>query len=65
MLKEGKKEKIIGAAILLVVIVLIILVKGFVDTKNGKNLTVIYGAVGGGKEDFLADEEFNRILKEK
>lgn len=65
MLKEGKKEKIIGAVILLVVIIFIILIKGFVDTRNGKNLTVIYGAVGGGKEDFLADKKFNDILKNK
>ena len=65
MLKEGKKEKIIGLVILVVAIISIILVKGIVDNSNGKNLTIIYGAVGGGKEDFLADSKFNKILKDK
>ena len=65
MLKEGKKEKIIGISILLVVIIAIFGIKTVLDIKNGKNLTVVYGAVGGGKEDFLADEEFNKILADK
>ena len=65
MLKEGKLEKIIGIVILAIVIVSALIVKTIVDNKNGKNLTVIYGAVGGGKEDFLADEEFNKILADK
>ena len=25
----------------------------------------MYGAVGGGKEDFIADEQFNKILKDR
>ncbi len=65
MLKEGKLEKIIGIAILGVVIIVVVVIKGIVDSKSDKGLTVVYGAVGGGKEDFIADEEFNRILKEK
>lgn len=65
MLKEGKKEKIIGIAILLVVIVAVVIIKGIVDLKSDRGLTVIYGAVGGGKEDFIADEKFNKILKDK
>lgn len=65
MQKEGKKEKIIGAIILVVAVLLIIVIKGVVDYQSGKDLTVIYGAVGGGKEDFLADSEFNKILKDK
>ena len=65
MLKEGKKEKIIGLAILIVVVIAVIVIKGVMDSKSGKNLTVIYGAVGGGKEDFLADETFNEILKDR
>lgn len=65
MLKEGKKEKIIGIAILLLVIIIVVVIKGIIDSKSDKNLTVIYGAVGGGKEDFLADERFNQILKDK
>lgn len=65
MLKEGKKEKIIGISILLVVIIAVVVIKGVIDSKSDKSLTVIYGAVGGGKEDFLADERFNQILKDK
>ena len=65
MLKEGKKEKIIGLIILGVVIISIVVIKTIIDSKSDKNLTVIYGAVGGGKEDFLADEKFNQILKDK
>ena len=65
MLKEGKKEKIIGLVILLVVIVGAIGFKLYLDSKSDKNLNVIYGAVGGGKEDFLADPDFNKILKDK
>ena len=56
MLKEGKKEKIIGLAILVVVIVLVVIIKGVVDYSSGKNLTIVYGAVGGGKEDFMDRE---------
>ncbi len=65
MLKEGKKEKIIGIAILVTVIIIVVIIKAVVDFKSDKNLTVIYGAVGGGKEDFIADEKFNKILKDK
>lgn len=65
MFKEGKKEKIIGIVILAVVIVSVFVIKTIVDTKNGKNLTIVYGAVGGGKEDFIADETFNKILADK
>ena len=65
MLKEGKKEKIIGLAILIVVVIAVVVIKGVMDNKSGKNLTIIYGAVGGGKEDFLADEKFNEILQDK
>ena len=63
MLKEGKKEKIIGIIILLVAIILIVVLKnvGGISNKTKK----VYGAVGGGKEDFLADKEFNKILKKK
>ena len=65
MFKEGKKEKIIGIAILVVVIIVVVIIKGVIDAHSDKGLTVIYGAVGGGKEDFLADEKFNKILKDK
>ena len=36
------------------------MIKAVTDSKN-KDLIFVYGAVGGGKEDFLADEEFNNI----
>lgn len=62
MLKEGKKEKIIGISILVILIVAVIIIK---NITTGGNREKIYGAVGGGKEDFLADEEFNRILNKK
>ena len=65
MLKEGKKEKIIGIAILLSVIVLVVVIKLILNANSDNSLTVVYGAVGGGKEDFLADEKFNDILKKK
>ncbi len=63
MMPEGKKEKIIGVIVLLAIIVIVVVVK-FVNDKN-TNLTVVYGAVGGGKEDFLADPDFNDILAKK
>lgn len=59
---EGKKEKIIGIIILVVIVLVVIFIKLFTGEKN---LTAIYGAVGGGKEDFLADEDFNKILAKK
>ncbi len=68
MLKEGKLEKIIGISILLVVIIGAVVIKTILDNRDPsgeKGLTVVYGAVGGGKEDFLADENINNILKEK
>lgn len=58
--KEGKKEKIIGAVILAAIIIIAILFK---VGGNAAKTTDVVGAVGGGKEDFLADEEFNKILE--
>ena len=59
--KEGTLSKIIGAVILIAIIVVAIVIK------NGKSFTTInvYGAVGGGKEDLLADEEINKIFARK
>lgn len=61
--KEGLKEKIIGGIILLVVIIVVIVLK--INSDNKKNLVTVRGAVGGGKENFLADEKFNEILSKK
>ncbi len=61
------KKQIIGIVIFAVLILGIIGIKLFTDT-NGPisgNYTQIYVATGGGKEDFLADEEVNKILKKK
>ena len=59
--KEGTLSKIIGAVILIAIIVVAIVIK------NGKSFTTInvYGAVGGGKEDLLADEEINKLFARK
>lgn len=59
-------QRLIGFVILIVlilVVAVVVAVKGINDKSN--NATTIYGAVGGGKENLLADEEFNRILEEK
>ena len=60
-------KKIIGIIIFAVLIGVIVLIKtlnlegGFLNT----NLTTIYVATGGGKEDFLKDQEVLDILKKK
>ena len=61
------KKQIIGIVIFAILILGIIGIKLFTDS-NGPisgNYTKIYVATGGGKEDFLADEEVNKILKKK
>ena len=60
MKKEGRIEKIIGISALIFIIIIVVVVKLILDGKA--NLISVYGAVGGGKEDFLANEEFNDIL---
>ena len=64
---KNKKELIIGLAILAMLIVLIIGYKVLTskDEENTSNLTTVTVAVGGGKEDFLADEEVNKIIHKK
>lgn len=68
-------KKVVGIIIFVVLIILIIGIKIF-TTSNGdnslisnednlKNLTTVTVATGGGKEDFLADERINQIMKEK
>src|SRR5574344_970255 len=61
--KEGMVSKIIGVAILIIIIVVVIVIKnngGLVSTASP-----IYDAVGGGKEDLLADETINEIFANK
>ena len=60
-LKEGKIEKIIGIVIIVLVIIIAIVVKNYVGKGNIKT-DEVYAAVGGGKEDLLADEKLNDVL---
>ena len=59
---------IIGIIVFIVLIFIIILIK-YVNDHNEKgfvgSLTNVYVATGGGKEDFLADEDVKKILKKK
>ena len=64
------KKQIIGIVIFIVIILGVIAYKVIKDkTGDGPiisgNLTTIYVATGGGKEDFLADERVNEILRKK
>ena len=65
---KGKKEVWIGLGILIILVLIIIGIKFF--STNGEsiiesNLKTVYVATGGGKENFLADEEVNKIMKKK
>ena len=62
------KKRIVGIAIFVVLILIIVAFKAFpFKDDNGvpKNLTTIYVATGGGKEDFIADEDVIKILQKK
>ncbi len=60
------KKRVIGIVIFVLIIVGVVAYKLFnSDTVSVGNLTTIYVATGGGKEDFLADERINEILKKK
>ncbi len=63
------KKQLIGIGIFAVLIVLIIVIKAFNKPSDNKDdirgLTTVYVATGGGKEDFLADEEVTKILRKK
>lgn len=58
--KEGLISKIIGVVILIIIIVVVILLKN--NKGVTKNTIPVVGAVGGGKENLLADEEINDIF---
>ena len=65
---RGRKEVWIGLGILIILVLIIIGIKFF--STNGEsimesNLKTLYVATGGGKENFLADEEVNKIMKKK
>ena len=63
-IKEGTIEKIVGVIIVLVVIVAVIVIKNSFNGGNTK-YEEIRVATGGGKEAFLADEDFVNILHKK
>ncbi len=65
---DNKKpnQRLIGFVILVIlifIVAIVVAIKGFNNKEN--NITKVFGAVGGGKENLLADEEFNNILTEK
>ena len=65
---KGRKEVWIGLGILVILVLIIIGIKFF--STNGESimeshLKTVYVATGGGKENFLADEEVNKIMKKK
>lgn len=62
------KKTLIGIAMFIVLVLILILIKflgGKKKSVDNKDLTTIYVATGGGKEDFLADEDIKKILEEK
>ena len=62
------KKTFIGITIFVVLILIIIFIKVSNDRGNNplsNNLTTVYVATGGGKEDFLSDENVLKILKNK
>ena len=65
MEEKARKDRVKGIIIFAIIILVIIVATIFVKTSNIKKsiTTEIYGAVGGGKENLLADEEVIEIMK--
>ena len=61
------KKQYIGIGIFVCLILTIIGIKSFMgkDEIDLSKLKTVYIATGGGKEDFIANEEVNKILREK
>ena len=59
------KKQIIGVVIFIVLIAGIIIFKQFGGSISNVGITTIYVATGGGKEDFLKDEEVLEILRKE
>jgi len=63
-----KKGQIIGIVIFIILILVIVGIQ-FFRSKNGdiitKDLTTVYVATGGGKEDFITDENVIKIMEDK
>lgn len=64
---KGKKEVWIGLGILVVLILVIIGIKFATDKDeiSDENLKTVYVATGGGKENFIADDEVVDIIRKK
>lgn len=64
---KGKKEVLLGLGILVILILVIIGIKAATQKEelSDTDLTTVYVATGGGKENFLADEEVINIMKQK
>lgn len=65
-----KNKQIVGIGIFVLLVLVIISIKFYSDKKadNGttvKDLKTVTVATGGGKEDFIADEDVNKILRER
>ena len=62
-----KKEKLISIGIGVIILVVVILIAVAIKNKSAftKNTIEITGAVGGGKENLLADEDINEIFAKK
>ena len=62
-------KKILGVVIFVVLVLIIIGIRFFQDNAildgENKNLTKVYVATGGGKEDFIADEGVVKILEDE
>ena len=68
MEKLKNKKQILGIAIFVILILIMIGIKVIPNITSGDkigNLTTVYIATGGGKEDFIADEDVIRIMQEK
>ena len=63
--KEGIKESIIGIAIVIIVIVIVVVIATSTGVNSKKGLKKVYVATGGGKEDFLANEDVVKIMEDK
>lgn len=66
-----KKEVLVGIGIFILIVLVIVLAKAFLDNKSKQGevdvskLKTIYVATGGGKEDFLSDEQVVKIMQTK
>ena len=65
------KKQIIGVVVFIILIAIIIGIKFLNDRRiqpeglSDAGLTTVYVATGGGKEDFIADEDVVKIMREK